>query len=380
MSERSRGDALLNRAKALIDIRRWEAALDTLAQVLATDPNNAAALCMMAHCYNGMGRHAKGLETANRAVGLAPHHWLPQTLRSQALLALGGHSRAQEALTAAQEAVRLAPENWRPHQTLAMALLALRRPRLALRAAERARDLAPDTPDPWVTLGVVWDALSDWPRAAAAWRQALALDPEHQPALRNLALLDMRRGASLRAILGFTAVIRNDPTKPYHMIVAGAVEGVLRRLVAGAVCLFVVMLVLIIQLDPREPWDYWPIRASMGTAALVAYAVFCWGTLRRLPEGARSILRRLIRRWRTLWLLFMAASQVAFTAALAYLPDVSSNLILIFLLPAEITTLIIVYWLGRRLVFTTARLLHRSYHRMLLRSSAPTVPEIAHSE
>ncbi|HRO61533.1 MAG TPA: PEP-CTERM system TPR-repeat protein PrsT, partial [Burkholderiaceae bacterium] len=64
----------------------------------------------------------------------------------------------------------------------------------ALAAVERAKQKAPKSPIPEMLRGGVFLAKNDNAAARRAWEQALALDPQHFPAVSNLSNADIRDG------------------------------------------------------------------------------------------------------------------------------------------------------------------------------------------
>jgi len=64
----------------------------------------------------------------------------------------------------------------------------------ALAAVERAKQKAPNSPIPEMLRGGVFLAKKDAAAARRAWEQALALDPQHFPAVSNLSNDDIRNG------------------------------------------------------------------------------------------------------------------------------------------------------------------------------------------
>ncbi|MGH3388882.1 MAG: tetratricopeptide repeat protein, partial [Actinomadura sp.] len=96
-------DADLERADALIALGRHEAARESLARVLAREPGNVEALCLLAQALKEAGAPAEMLSVAERANAVAPDEEWPHRLRALALLDL---DRAPEGVEAALAAVR----------------------------------------------------------------------------------------------------------------------------------------------------------------------------------------------------------------------------------------------------------------------------------
>jgi tetratricopeptide (TPR) repeat protein len=177
------------RAAALCDHLRFAEARVLLHKTVATDPQDAYAWCLLARAELGLGDSNATLQAAGRAASLAPAEEWPYRLASIALGRLGHHA---EAITAAREAVRLAPESWQPYARLARELAHDKAGLLeALGAAGYAAVLAPDEAEPHVTVGVVEAAAGQQVEAEAAFRRALAIQPDHSVALNELARLQL---------------------------------------------------------------------------------------------------------------------------------------------------------------------------------------------
>src|SRR3954469_554580 len=133
----------LARASAMLDVRRFDAASDLLARVVAAEPESSRAWCLMSRAHVGAERYPDAISAANRAVSLDPADEWPHRLASNALVHLGNYP---DALRAADEACRLAPGYWQTHVGGARAARPGRPRGAAAEAASRARALAPNEP------------------------------------------------------------------------------------------------------------------------------------------------------------------------------------------------------------------------------------------
>ena len=180
----------LERVETLCDLGRFGDAVPVAGQLIADDPRNVAAWCLMARAQLGNDRATAALSAAHAARSLDPGNDLPHRLASLALSQLG---REEEAALAAREATRCAPSAWEGHARLAHCLSAFRdRLKEAQSAADRALFLMPDAPGPHLAAGAV--AIADGRRgdAAAAFCAALAVDPQCGDAHNQLADLQSR--------------------------------------------------------------------------------------------------------------------------------------------------------------------------------------------
>ncbi|HEV2345459.1 MAG TPA: tetratricopeptide repeat protein [Actinocrinis sp.] len=197
----------LARAQRLLALKRTGEALAIVTVVLSSQPDDPAALRLAARCQSALGSNAEALRTAKAAVAADPHSEHGYRILAEVLRRTKSHKAAAEA---AAEAVRLAPEEWRAHLTQAQCLLRVD-PNAALKAAERACELAPQSADTHYVRGAILRTLRKKEEARAAYRQALAINPQHAQAHGALAILDQSRwgwGGSLR---GFRRALSIDP-------------------------------------------------------------------------------------------------------------------------------------------------------------------------
>ncbi len=158
----------------------------------------------------------------------------PDDTAALALLALSrcDQGKGSEALAAAETAVGLAPDSAYLHYVRAVALHRLNRESDARLAIAEALRLQPDDEDYFPLLASIELAARDWNAALTAAEQALALNPEHVNAanLRAMALVRLGRKEEATATVefalhrapdnafshanqGWNCLHRNDPKK-----------------------------------------------------------------------------------------------------------------------------------------------------------------------
>jgi tetratricopeptide (TPR) repeat protein len=214
----------LAQARMLLDLKRHDEAASLLAPIVAAEPENSQAWCLLAAAHIGAGRSAEAAAAAERAISVAPADAWPYRLASIA------HRRPGEITTAirlASEACRLAPNEWRGYICLAHALLATEVDfDAAAQAAANALRLAPNEPDAHFIAGQVSYAQQNWKAARAHYQRALALHPTHSGALNELGRVSIHRGGHRRAAGHFIQAARSEPGV---RIYGSNAEAVIRR-------------------------------------------------------------------------------------------------------------------------------------------------------
>lgn len=211
----------LPRAMALIELRRFNEAIELLVRLIASEPTSARPWCLLAQCHLGLNDAGRALQAAGGAATVEPGSEWAQRLRALALLQL---KRRREGLAAASEAVRLSPLEPQGYVVLAEAELANRHVNGAGTAAEQARQLDPEGTAGYLTLGRVALRRHQFAKAEEHFRGALARDPENAMAMNNLGVALQRQGRKPQAIHCFAEASRLDPrlTMPRHNAVVAA--------------------------------------------------------------------------------------------------------------------------------------------------------------
>ena len=220
----------LARARTMLDLKRHGEAANLLAAIVATDPGNPTAWCLLTLAHLGVGRNSDAAAAAGRAIAAAPASDWPYRLASTAQLRLGN---AQAALRSAAEARRLAPQEWRCYLCVAQATLATRENYDdAEAAAAEARKLAPNEPDVYLISGKVSLERGKRAQARAYQERALALDPEHVGAMNELGKIRLRQLGGAAAAHHFLQAARTAPRETAY---GGNVDVAVRRAVASVI-------------------------------------------------------------------------------------------------------------------------------------------------
>jgi tetratricopeptide (TPR) repeat protein len=299
-------DADLQRARALLDVGRFEQARVALGEYLASSPQSIEALCLLARSHQLGRNYHEMLHAADQAVAAAPGSEWAHRLRS---IALGKLRAPAQALTAARRAVELAPYAWQPYVIMVDALLASGGSdarREAYQAALHAQRLAPHEPEVHNSRGRVFQAISDPGAARRAYQEALRLDPQNPTARNNLAIVELRQGRTTLAGERLGEVLADRPTETLYQEnarTAARTWGV--RLMDGASAIWLAVLVIALSRGPT------PVLLAACGVLLAGGAGLALHRYRRLPPA----LRRLVRKDR--WPLVGAAAQAATAVAVA---------------------------------------------------------------
>lgn len=228
----------LLRADALYDAGRYEQAAALAAQHLASEPDDASALVLLARCRLRLDRTRDALAAVDEALRHEPDSLMAWLVRTDVLLARRAYPEAEQS---ARRAVEIAPYHWGSHYALGAALdravdAAGQRPvdwsqgtaarkAEAYEAARRAVELGPEEDAAHFLVGITAQRLGDHKTAQRAYETALRLNPDSSEAHNNLSLIHMRgrwfrRGAWTKAAEGFVesaALDRDDREARFNL-------------------------------------------------------------------------------------------------------------------------------------------------------------------
>ena len=216
-SEYQRYQQALDRVRMLIDVKKYDHALQEAQQALTLEPNDPTGHWLAGVCYGSMNQHGQAIHEAREAIRLRPEfaqayrllasvafnrkRWrdglkaIDQAIRispgnadylsMRALLQLNS-GKSMEALKTAKEALQLAPESVMANQVLTIALVKLGHRQEAKRSAVKTLAQSPDDAIAWYQRGVQLRAAGKAQEAKYAFRQALAIHPEMRVAQSEL--------------------------------------------------------------------------------------------------------------------------------------------------------------------------------------------------
>jgi tetratricopeptide (TPR) repeat protein len=317
--------AELQRASALCDLGRFSEAITLLGRLVASDPDNGYAWCLMAQAQLGQDEPANALEAARAAASKAPNEEWPHRLASVALGRLGRH---REAAQAAREAVAREPSGWQTHAQLAHAVSHKGANAVELREAElaagRAVAIAPDQAEAHIAAGVALAALGRRDDAANWFNRALEIDPQNSAAQHELARVRVSRNR-LRAAdprrladsaSGFATALRTDPSAA---VSRRSLDRVLRLFLAWTAYLVFFDAFAIARIGVHSDQ---PLTRILPVAFLLVPAVFAFRFTARLSADLRSYLFRLLL---TRGIRLAAAVEAFAVAAILVGPFVSQS-------------------------------------------------------
>jgi tetratricopeptide (TPR) repeat protein len=180
----------LTRVSTLIDLGRFAQAAQDAGTILAAEPHNPRALCLLARARLGLDDNPAALKAAEAAIAADLDNEWAFRIASVALDRMGMHYAS---VKMARSAVRVAPHLSDCHARLALALAALGTDfDEAQLAADRAVQLNPHSLDAHLAAGAVAAAEGRREDARSAYERALAIDPTSSTAHNNLARLHLR--------------------------------------------------------------------------------------------------------------------------------------------------------------------------------------------
>lgn len=206
----SDGYAALSRTRHLLQLRRYDEALEALAPALVDPATETDAWCLCTQAHLGQDDVRQALRSARRALALDPNREWPHRLLA---VAHQRRSNQRDALAAAKEAARLAPEQVETLHVLAICQANVRFQKdQAEQTARLALEKHPHSALAHRTVGTVAAMRSDWLTAERHLREALRLEPHNAEVAAELARALHRQGKRQEAGEALVAAARSDPT------------------------------------------------------------------------------------------------------------------------------------------------------------------------
>jgi tetratricopeptide (TPR) repeat protein len=186
-----------NRGLVLMRLGKFEEAAASYQQAIGLNPNNPDLWLHQGLILSKLQQIEPALKAYNQAISLNPDSHEAWYNRANALARL---QRPQEALQAYDRAIELNDQNASAWHNRGIILTQLGNFAAALSSYDRAIDLDRQDPEVWYSRGNVLVRLDCFPEAIDSYNQALALNPKHDRAQRNHALVSDRLSQEANAL------------------------------------------------------------------------------------------------------------------------------------------------------------------------------------
>jgi len=206
--------ALLARAQALFDVRRYDEALEVVGEGLARDSESYALQTMLARTLLLLGRSKEAERAAERAASLGPTESEPHCIRAESLLPLGETN--YEADRAAKLACELGPEYPRAFFVRVRTALAIGHIDNAWKAANRVLEILPNASLGHHARGLVLIERKAWRDAEREYRTALGIAPNDPNLLNNHGVALLNLGRETEAIEEFSRAGQLDARRDLY--------------------------------------------------------------------------------------------------------------------------------------------------------------------
>jgi protein O-GlcNAc transferase len=177
-------------------------------QILAGQPQDPSALCLLGQIMQRAGRPDLAAQLISQSIQFQPKNADVYLILGAAQMAGG---RIDEAISAYQDAIKIRRDFAEAHANLGVALGMRRRVEESIEAFGRAIALRSDFPEAHDGLGIVLRAGGQAEAAVASHRRAIQLRPDFAAAHSNLGLALRDLGLIDEAIAEFRRALRIDP-------------------------------------------------------------------------------------------------------------------------------------------------------------------------
>lgn len=161
----------------------YEKAVEEFEHALAREPDDEVGHIGLAMAYDRLGLKKRAEETHLKAIAIRPRYWGGYSRLGAFYYAQGRFAEAERMF---REVIALNPDSWRGHSNLGALLSVRGRMQEAVAAYEKSLALRPNY-QAASNLGTLYFFdVQDYPRAAQAFRQAVALDADEYVVWGNL--------------------------------------------------------------------------------------------------------------------------------------------------------------------------------------------------
>jgi tetratricopeptide (TPR) repeat protein len=204
-------DARLLLGSVLMEAGQQDESIAQLREAVRLLPQSAEAHNALGEAFNTFGKPVDARPEFERAIQLDPRHAQAQANLGEVLIQLG---QAQSAAPHLDQAIRLfggKPDAAYPHYLRAKIYTEERDPAKAASELQQAVEIRPDFAEAWSDLGSSRKSLADDDGALAAFRRAVALNPEDAVAQYRLGSQLLEADAPHEAVEHLDASVRLDP-------------------------------------------------------------------------------------------------------------------------------------------------------------------------
>lgn len=183
----------ITQALSLHQAGRYADAIQIYESVIINNPPDPRVYASVADAHYRLGNMERALKYAVEALKLDPNYASGHLLLGTILGEMGDMIRA---IRSYERVIALDQNN--PYAYYNLGLLYYKKSdiKTAIEYLERARDMNPNDPKIWNNLGVAYYDNAQLTKAAAAYSQALGLDPMYETAKRNLQMVGGRLPSS----------------------------------------------------------------------------------------------------------------------------------------------------------------------------------------
>jgi predicted O-linked N-acetylglucosamine transferase (SPINDLY family) len=183
-------------------------AAETYRQVLAHQPEHAAALYLYGMLLEQAGQDDAAIVQLQRAIGASPNYLGALQSLGNLYLRLG---RVDEAIASFNLALKVKPQHGPALNGMGRALTSAGQLPQAITFLLQAIEIHPHEAATYFNLGVAYQKQGEQNAAEAAYRRALALEPDDIETQFNLGVLYQERGLSEHAAACYKRVLRIQP-------------------------------------------------------------------------------------------------------------------------------------------------------------------------
>ncbi|MGQ4650151.1 tetratricopeptide repeat protein [Lyngbya aestuarii] len=183
---------LYNRGETLLELKRYQAALDAYDKAVAIRPEYAEAWHGQGNTLSSLKRYEEALDAYDKAIQIQPDYFAAWKGRGKTLENLQRYGEASDALEAA---IKIEPNHLEAWESLGNVQIELQQYATAITSFEKVLELQPDYSPAWYRRGWALHNLGQYEEAIVSYDQAVEYKPDYSPAWyqRGNALINLDR-------------------------------------------------------------------------------------------------------------------------------------------------------------------------------------------